>query len=186
LFIPLSSRIKSVNDKVCDTHEAFAISNRNINKYRRSLNFNFMTCWRSLIHRRTNFVWWKCLISPVCVCMVQCCVNHFMFVGIITIDTFALRTILGQVIDCAHLCAKYLYCTTFSYNRATNECRFVVAMNVNSNATALMVESRCFILLLIFLFRLIASSTRTKLCHEEYISSKFRKLLSFRSVVVSR
>ena len=49
-------------------------------------------------------------------------------------------TTMANVFDCAHLCDKYLYCTTFSYNEATNECRFVVGMNSTSNATALVVQ----------------------------------------------
>jgi hypothetical protein len=48
-------------------------------------------------------------------------------------------TTMGNIIECAELCAKYLYCSTFSYNRATNECRFVVGMNATSNAMALTV-----------------------------------------------
>jgi hypothetical protein len=76
-------------------------------------------------------------------------------------------TILGQIINCAQLCAKYLYCTTFSYNRATNECRFVVAMNATSNATALMVESLAVLYIYNFIFRPTADSTRTKLRREE-------------------
>ncbi len=49
-------------------------------------------------------------------------------------------TIIGHIIDCARLCNKYLYCTTFSYNDATTECRFVVGMNATSDPAALVVQ----------------------------------------------
>jgi hypothetical protein len=45
-----------------------------------------------------------------------------------------------SIFHCANLCDKYLYCTTFSYNKATNECRIVVGMNATGNATALVVQ----------------------------------------------
>ena len=51
---------------------------------------------------------------------------------------------LGHSLECAVLCVKYLYCTTFSHNDATNECRFVVGMNASSNATALTVYQQMF------------------------------------------
>ena len=58
---------------------------------------------------------------------------------------------LGNSLECAALCDKYLYCTMFSYNDATNECRFVVGMNVASNATALTVyQQMCIALCLLF------------------------------------
>ena len=49
-------------------------------------------------------------------------------------------TTMGHVMQCANLCNKYLYCTTFSYNKATNECRFVVGMNSTSDPAALEVQ----------------------------------------------
>jgi hypothetical protein len=49
-------------------------------------------------------------------------------------------TTVVNIIDCAELCVKYLYCTTFSYNRATNVCRFVVGMNSTSDPLALAVH----------------------------------------------
>ena len=58
---------------------------------------------------------------------------------------------LGNSLECAQLCQKYLYCTTFSYNDATNECRFVLGMNASSNATALTVyQQMCIALYLLF------------------------------------
>ena len=48
--------------------------------------------------------------------------------------------IMVNAIDCAKLCKKYLYCTTFSYNDVTTECRFVVGMNSTSHPAALAVQ----------------------------------------------
>ena len=58
------------------------------------------------------------------------------------------ETTTGNVFECAHLCDKYLYCTTFSYNEATHECRFVVGMTSTSDPAALAVTS----MLTIFMF----------------------------------
>jgi hypothetical protein len=58
---------------------------------------------------------------------------------------------MGNIIDCAHLCVSYLYCSTFSYNQITKECRFLVGMNATGNAAALIV-GQIVILLLISLF----------------------------------
>jgi hypothetical protein len=49
-------------------------------------------------------------------------------------------TTMASMIECAHLCNKYLYCTTFSYNDGTKECRFVVGMNSTSHPAALAVQ----------------------------------------------
>ena len=49
-------------------------------------------------------------------------------------------TTVGSIFRCAQLCDKYMYCTTFSYNEATNECRFVVGMNATSVPAALEVQ----------------------------------------------
>ena len=58
---------------------------------------------------------------------------------------------LRHILECAALCDKYLYCTTFSYNDATNVCRFVVAMNSTSNAMVLTVyQQMCIALCLLF------------------------------------
>jgi hypothetical protein len=60
--------------------------------------------------------------------------------------------ILGHSVECALLCEKYLYCTTFSYNDATHECRFVVGMNATSNATVLTVYQQMCIALCLLLY----------------------------------
>jgi hypothetical protein len=79
---------------------------------------------------------------------------------------------LGHSLECAVLCHKYLYCTTFSYNDATNECRFVVGMNTTSNATVLMVyQQMCIALCLLFiLFRPTPDPTHMKLCEVRFKS----------------
>jgi hypothetical protein len=73
---------------------------------------------------------------------------------------------LGHRLLCAVLCDKYLYCTTFSYNDVTHECRFVVGMNTASNATVLTVSDKCVLhfVYCFILFRPTPGSTHTKLC----------------------
>jgi hypothetical protein len=46
---------------------------------------------------------------------------------------------LAYIIDCAQLCLRYLYCSSFSYNKNTQECRFVVAVTATNNYTLLTV-----------------------------------------------
>jgi hypothetical protein len=74
-------------------------------------------------------------------------------------------TTMGNIIECGELCVKYLYCTTFSYNHATHECRFVVGMNAASNATALTVPDKCVLHFVYYftLFRPPAGSIHMKL-----------------------
>ena len=48
--------------------------------------------------------------------------------------------IMGNIFRCADLCDTYMYCTTFSYNKPTNECRFVVGMNSTSDPAVLAVQ----------------------------------------------
>ena len=60
-------------------------------------------------------------------------------------------TMAISVINCALSCNKYLYCTTFSYNDATTECRFVVGMNSTSDPAALAVKKMQFIHVFIIL-----------------------------------
>jgi hypothetical protein len=67
-------------------------------------------------------------------------------------------TTMGHIIECAQLCVKYLYCTTFSYNRATNVCRFLVGMNAASNASALTVYQKMCIAPCLLLCTLQADS----------------------------
>ena len=58
---------------------------------------------------------------------------------------------LRHSLECAALCDKYLYCTTFSYNDATNECRFILGMSATSNAMVLTVyQQMCIALCLLF------------------------------------
>ncbi len=59
-------------------------------------------------------------------------------------------TTMASMIECARLCNRYLYCTTFSYNDATKECRFVVGMNSTSDPGALTVQK----MLNLFMFSL--------------------------------
>jgi hypothetical protein len=50
----------------------------------------------------------------------------------------------ANAIYCNVLCAKYLYCQSFSYNAATQECRYVMNMVAAQNASALSVNKISF------------------------------------------
>jgi hypothetical protein len=73
---------------------------------------------------------------------------------------------MANIFECANLCDKYLYCTTFSYNDATHKCRFVVGMNTASNATVLTVSDKCVLHFVhsFALFRPTVDPTHMKLC----------------------
>jgi hypothetical protein len=49
----------------------------------------------------------------------------------------------SSTLQCAQLCYSYLYCTIFSYNRVTMECRVLVGISATGNTTTLVVCDVC-------------------------------------------